>query len=635
MCGICGVFNLNGRTDLTPRSLERMADTIAHRGPDDSGTYVSADRRAGLGFRRLSIIDLSAAGHQPMSNEDGTLWLVFNGEIYNHNDLRKELEAKGHIYCSLTDSETILHGYEQWGPAVVDRLRGMFAFAIYDQDKSTLFLARDHLGIKPLYYTSSHGCFLFGSEIKALLAWPGVVRAVDDEALFHYLALAVAPAPQTLFRDIHKLLPGHTLTIQANGQTTLQQYWDPLFPDEQLDDMPEREIVEQLRSKLRESIRLRMMSDVPFGVFLSGGVDSSLNVALMREQMDRPVETFSVAIDNDPRSNELSQARRVARYFGTNHHEVVISTEDFVQFLPEMVHYQDEPLADPACIPLYFVSRLARENGTTVIQVGEGSDELFSGYTEYAVMADFYRRVWQPFARLPRQLKKAISVLGTMILPDRRAEFIRRAADDEEFFWSGASILPEVTKRRLLRRYTGASSYQAVAEHYAKFDLARPGADFLNRIIYVELKYRLAELLLMRVDKMSMATSIETRVPFLDHELVRFALSIPASLKYRGGQTKYILKAAARGIVPDEVIDRPKQGFCGSASNMLTGVLLDYTEKTVLNSTWLADVLKLSEVQPLFQAHRSGRQDAGAILWTLLNLVLWHRHWIEQESFPG
>ncbi|MFQ5851438.1 MAG: asparagine synthase (glutamine-hydrolyzing) [Candidatus Binatia bacterium] len=634
MCGICGVFDLTGHPNLTHRRLVTMADTMTHRGPDDSGTYISPDRCLGFGFRRLAIVDLSSAGRQPMSNEDGTLWLVFNGEIYNHADLRRELEAGDHRYRSRSDSETIVHGYEQWGESVVERLRGMFAFAIYDQRQRTLFLARDRIGIKPLYYSCQNGRFLFGSEIKAILACLGVVREPDQEALYHYLTLSVAPAPLTLFRGIHKLLPGHTLTVHPDGRTELRQYWDPLFPDDRLDGMAEGEIVERLRELLRKSIRLRMMSDVPFGVFLSGGVDSSLNIALMSELMDRPVDTFSVAIRDDALSDERSEAQRVARHFGANHHEVMITSQDFVDFLPEMVHHQDEPLADPVCVPLHFVSKLARDNGTIVIQVGEGSDELFSGYIGYAFMANFYRRVWRPFARLPPWIKKPIAALGTAILPARRAEFIRRAADDEDLFWSGASVFPEVAKRQLLRSYNGSNSYRAVAEHYAQFDRARPAAAFLDRVIYLELKYRLPELLLMRVDKMTMATSVEARVPYLDHELVRFALSIPVALKYHHGRTKHILKEAARGILPDAVIDRPKIGFCGSASNMVTGALLDHAERVVLNSRWLGEILDLSLVRPLFLEHRSGRRDQGMGIWNLLNLALWHRYWIGGEPLP-
>ena len=632
MCGICGIFDLNGQAGLSHDLLSSMANTMAHRGPDDQGTYLSPDRRLGFGFRRLAIVDLSPAGHQPMSNEDGTVWIVFNGEIYNHAELRRELEAAGHVYRSRTDTETVIHGYEAWGEDVVHRLRGMFAFAIWDEKRQRLFLTRDRIGIKPLYYTWQQGRFLFGSEIKAILAWPGVERAVEPEALYHYLTLATTPPPLTLFRCIQKLPPGHTLTVYADGRSESRQYWDPLFPEDSLDGMGEKEIAERLQELLRESIRLRMMSDVPFGVFLSGGVDSSLNVALMSELMDRPVDTFSVAIRDDPLSDERSQAQRVAQHFGANHHEIVITPQDFVDFLPQMVWHQDEPLADPVCVPLYFVSQLARENGTIVIQVGEGSDELFAGYTGYAFVTDFYRRRYAPFAALARWLKGPAAAVAERFLPPHQAEYVRRAADGQELFWGGAIVFSERTKRRWLRdgyAHQSHSTYDSVVQrHYERFDAVRPGAPFLDRVIYLELKQRLAELLLMRVDKMTMATSVEARVPYLDHELVRFALAIPSSLKICNGTTKYILKQAARGLLPDDVIDRPKTGFCGSANNMVTGALLDYAERAIMGSDWLRSVLDVEQVRPIVAEHRAGRRDHGMVIWCLLNLALWHDVWI-------
>lgn len=632
MCGICGIFDFNSNARLSHDLLNNMADTLAHRGPDDQGMYLGPDRHLGFGFRRLSIVDLSPAGHQPMSNEDGTVWIVFNGEIYNHAELRRELELAGHVYRSRTDTETVIHGYETWGEDVVHRLRGMFAFAIWDENRRRLFLARDRIGIKPLYYTWQQGRFLFGSEIKAILAWPGVEREVEPEALYHYLTLATTPPPLTLFRGIQKLAPGHTLTVYADGRSESRQYWDPLFPEDNLDGIGEEEIAERLRELLRESIRLHMMSDVPFGVFLSGGLDSSLTVALMSELMDRPVDTFSVAIRDDPRSDEFSQARRVAQHFGANHHEIVITPQDFVDFLPQMVWHQDEPLADPVCVPLYFVSRLARENGTIVIQVGEGSDELFAGYTGYTFMADFYQRRYAPFAALPHWLKQPITAAAECVLPARWVEYVRRAADGQELFWGGATVFSDRAKRRWLRNgyvHQPRSTHDSVVRrHYERFDAVRPGAPFLDRMIYLELKQRLPELLLMRVDKMTMATSVEARVPYLDHELVRFALAIPNSLKIRNGTTKYILKQAARGLIPDVVIDRPKTGFCGSASNMVTGVLLDYAERAITGSDWLRSVLDVEQVGPILAEHRVGRRDHGMAIWCLLNLALWHDIWI-------
>jgi asparagine synthase (glutamine-hydrolysing) len=638
MCGICGVWNTAGAEPITPQRLRRMADTMAHRGPDDAGIYISEDRRLGLGFRRLSIVDL-VTGQQPMSNEDGTVSIVFNGEIYNHADLRVDLEARGHRYRTRSDTETIVHAYEEWDEACVRRLRGMFAFAVYDERRRpgrsgpVLFLARDRLGIKPLYYACAHGRVLFGSEVKAILAWPDQTPALDEEAFYHYLTLAAAPAPLTLFRGIHKLPPGHTLTAGADGQLTLHQYWRPLFPDDDLTGWTEPEIVARLRDLLRESIRLRMMSDVPFGVLLSGGLDSSLNLALMSELMTRPVDTFSVAIEGDRQSDERTYARRVARHFGADHHEVAITARDFVEFLPRMVYHQDEPLADPVCVPLYYVSRLAREHGTIVVQVGEGADELFAGYTGYAIMADFYRRWFRPFSVLPAWVKRPASVLASHLLPARRAEYARRAAANEELFWGGATAFSEHAKRALLDGYARDARFdtyrQVVAAHYADLDGAHPGRPFLDRIIYLELKHRLPELLLMRVDKMSMAASVEARVPYLDHELVRFALAIPASLKYRGGRTKHVLREVARGLVPDEILDRPKTGFCGGSVNMVRGPVLAYAEGVITGSRWLEGLTDRQAVRTLLAEHRRGAVDHSMAIWSLTTLALWHRHWIE------
>ena len=658
MCGISGVFDFTGHANVTHQRLRSMADTMVHRGPDDEGTFLSPDCQIGFGFRRLSIVDLTG-GHQPMSSvgcprsggrekgpgAGGEVWTVFNGEIYNHAALRKELESLGHRYATRCDTESLIHGYEEWGEDVVHHLRGMFAFAVYDgrigfsrslSERPRLFLARDRLGVKPLYYTQQNGPFLFASEIKAMLVWPEVQRQVDRAALYHYLTLSVAPAPLTMFRDIRKLPPGHSLSVFGGDRLELKRYWDPLASMDAQAGSSETDIVERLREMVREAVRLRMMSDVPIGVFLSGGLDSSLNVGLMSELMDRPVDTFSVAIRNDPSSDELPDARRVAREFGADHHEVVITPQDFVDFLPKMVYHLDEPLGDPVCVPLYFVSKLARENGTTVIQVGEGADELFGGYAAYATMADFYRRFYRPFAALPRWIKGPVASAAGHVLPPMRAEYVQRAAAKQELFWSGTTGFSESGKRELLGNGYKDAPYDTYADvlapHYETIHKGRPASSFLDKTAYMELKHRLPELLLMRVDKMTMATSVEGRVPYLDHELVQFALGIPSTLKYHRGRTKHILKEAARGILPDEVIDRPKTGFCGTSRNMVSGPVLDSAVRAVTESGWLRGIVDTDVFSVLVGEHRSGRRDHSMVLWCLQSLSLWHRHWIEGES---
>jgi asparagine synthase (glutamine-hydrolysing) len=635
MCGICGVVSFGENAPPVEESHVRaMAAAIAHRGPDAEGYYRSPDARVGLGFRRLSIVDL-VTGDQPMANEDGSLWLVFNGEIYNHSDHRPALEARGHVYRSRADSEAILHLYEEHGPDCVHHLRGMFAFALWDARTRRLLLARDRLGVKPLYYTLRSGEFLFASEIKALLAHPCVERRLDDLALSLYLTFAATPAPATLFAGIRKLAPGHRLIVDADtGEHSLERYWQPLpDPEESGRRRPPEEYVERLERLVRESIRLRMMSDVPYGAFLSGGLDSSLNVALMAELADRPVSTFSVAIENDARSDELTHARRVAARYGTRHHEVVIGQREFLDYLPRLAWQQDEPLADPVCVPLHYLSEEARRSGTRVIQVGEGSDELFSGYRGYAFFADFHRRVWRPYRFLPRLVRRAAWRMAAPALSLDKADVLERASTDGELYWGGAVPFYDTHKRHLFG--DEPIGRETVCRLYADVDGVLPRASQLDRMIGIELRQRLPELLLMRVDKVTMGSSIEARVPYLDHKLVEFALAIPWDVKYRDGVTKWVLKRVAERVGVDrELIHRPKQGFCGSATNMLTTNLLAHAEEAILDSPVVRERFNLSFIRRMFAEQRRRAADHNFRLWTLWNLAEWHRCWFETRKYP-
>src|SRR5438105_7602813 len=585
MCGICGVIAFGDSAEpVDEPTLRAMADTLRHRGPDDDGYLVAPDRHVGFGFRRLSIVDL-ATGDQPMSNEDDSVWLIFNGEIYNHAAQRPALESRGHRFKSRSDAEVILHLYEEFGPECVHHLRGMFAFALWDSHRRRVLLARDRVGVKPLYFAALAGTLLFGSEIKALFRHPALQPRLAEDALSLYLTFATTPAPHTLFAGVEKLPPGHRLLIDVEtGQRTLQRYWQPL-PDaaELLVRREPEEYVERLEALVRESIGLRMMSDVPYGAFLSGGVDSSLNVALMAELADRPVSTFSVAIEGDAASDELGFARAVAQKYGTPHHEVVIGDQGFLDYLPDLVWHQDEPLADPVCVPLHAISEAARQSGTKVIQVGEGSDELFSGYTSYAFFSDFHRRVWRPYEALPGFLRRGVATsLGEFMSLDR-ADVLERAAQGGELFWGGAVPFFDSHKRRLMPGLDhDAAGRRPVAALYADVDAALPGASQLDRMIGIELRQRLPELLLMRVDKVIMGSSLEARVPYLDHKLVEFALAIPSDVKYRDGVTKWVLKRVAERVGLDrEVVYRPKRGFCGSATNMLSPRLLERAESDI------------------------------------------------------
>jgi asparagine synthase (glutamine-hydrolysing) len=632
MCGICGVVTLGPRADpVSQPRLEAMADTLRHRGPDADGYYVSEDHRVGLGFRRLSIVDLNT-GDQPMANEDESIWLVFNGEIYNHADHRPGLEARGHRFRSRCDAEVILHLYEEYGADCIHHLRGMFAFAVWDSRRRQVLLARDRIGVKPLYFATTPDALLFGSEIKALFAHPDLQPRLDESALSLYLTFAATPAPRTLFAGVQKLPPGHRLVVDLDsGQPRLERYWEPLpDPVERATRRRPEEYVERLEALVRESISLRMMSDVPYGAFLSGGVDSSLNVALMAELADRPVHTFSVAIEDDPTSDELGFARAVAERYGTRHHEVVIGEQDFLSYLPELVWHQDEPLADPVCVPLHAISEAARETGTKVIQVGEGSDELFSGYTSYAFFTDFHRRVWRPYLRLPSPVRRAAAASLAPMLTLDRADVLRRGADHGELFWGGAVPFYDSHKHRLLADGGDRSGRSAVAALYAQVDRGVPSPSQLDRMIGIELRQRLPELLLMRVDKVTMGSSLEARVPYLDHKLVEFALAIPSDVKYRDGVTKWVLKRVAeRAGLDRELVYRRKRGFCGSATNMLSPRLLARAEQDILDSSFARSRFNMDYVRQMLAEQRGGRADHNFRLWTLWNLVAWHACWFE------
>ena len=641
MCGICGVWEYGASEgSVEPSLIARMRDQMTHRGPDDSGELIFDDRRGGFGFRRLSIIDLSAAGHQPMHGCDDRTWLVFNGEIYNHATLREQLETRGHKYASRTDSETILHLYEERGLDFIHDIEGDYAIAIWDAAKQKLVLVRDRIGVKPLYFYHRNGRFIFGSEIKAILEHPAVTPDIDEQALYHYLTFLTTPAPTTLFRDIQKLPAGHVLTLSRDGAVHVEQYWDALPPAQPI-VRDESEHCEEILRLLRDSIRKRMMSDVPFGVFLSGGVDSSANVALMSELMSRPVETFTVGFSDAEYLNELESARRIANQFGANHHEVIISEKEMQDFLPRLVFHQDEPIADPVCVPLYYVSQLARDSGTIVVQVGEGSDEIFSGYANYVRHLRIYENFWRHAEGLPRVFRRAFSSLSRPALEAtgrKRAaiELIRRLGADEPLFWGGAVVYDETFKPRVLsaslrERMNGLSSLRVVEPYLKRIEQERPGSDFLARMTYLELKLRLPELLLMRVDKITMATSVEARVPFLDHHLVEYALSLPRSLKVAGTTGKHILKRALESVLPHDLLYEPKRGFGAPVREWFRGRNLSgWFDAHLINSKMRKrDLLDYTFVARMLEEHRQQKNDWGFHLWALLNLSLWYEQWID------
>jgi len=641
MCGICGIWEYGaseGRVDLS--LVERMRDQMRHRGPDDEGASLFDAGRMGLGFRRLSIIDLSAAGNQPMRGcESKHVWIVFNGEIYNHAELRQGLEQRGHQYASRTDTETILHLYEERGLDFVNEIEGDFAIALWDAEQEQLVLARDRVGVKPLYFYNREGRFIFASEIKAILLHPVVTRELDEESLYHYLTFLTTPAPHTLFRNIQKLPAGHMLVVKRDGATETSQYWDAL-PDQALPDKSEADHQEEILRLLRDSIRKRMMSDVPFGVFLSGGVDSSANVALMSELMSQPVRTYTVGFADNEELNELESARAVAKRFGTDHHEVIIGQDDMQKFLPDLIFHQDEPLADPVCVPLYYVSRLARDSGTIVVQVGEGADEIFAGYDWFRKYVRINDQFWQQAEKLPLSLRHSLAAMARPLMEasfNKRTaiELTRRLGAGEPLFWGGAIVFDEDFKRRMLSGEMSAevnrlSSYDAVKDHLDHVARVRPDSDFAARMSYLELKLRLPELLLMRVDKMTMATSVEARVPFLDHHLVEYAMSLPVELKIKGTSGKHILKRALEEVLPPDLLYRPKRGFGAPVREWFRGAGSEVLSGHIMNSSMRKRGLFNYEfIARLLGEHRRGARDWSFHLWALLNVSLWYDRWFD------
>jgi len=636
MCGFAGIFARTGPSrEITEGLLTRMGDTMAHRGPDDRGHFISEHGALGFAFRRLSIIDLSPAGHQPMGLPDGSAWLVFNGEIYNHAKLREELERLGCVYRSRSDTETILHAYRVWGERFVERLDGMFAIALWDKEADTLFLYRDRLGIKPLYYADTAGRIVFGSEIKALLQHGSLAPRLSDAGFHHYLTFIHTPSPVTMFDGVMKLEAGHYLKLPRTGAIRNEVYWDLLTPPaEDFDFNDEERTAERIRELFSAAVEKRMMSDVPFGVFLSGGVDSSANVAFMARLMNRPVDTFTVAIKGQEDTNEFQWARRIAKQFGADHHEIAIDDKGFVELLPTVIYHQDEPLADPVCFPLYHVAKLARDNGTIVVQVGEGSDEQFAGYANYLRAARLCA-----LPRIPRLLGAAAYALLRPALRlkrmDDRQNMLRNYLEGDLVFWSNAIALQDEWKADIVapeRRNPSAlpSSRELPLGFYRRMREIRPDSAPLDGIIAWELKHRLAELLLMRVDKITMAASIEARVPFLDHKLVEFTSRIPASMKTRNGETKHILKQALRGILPDEIIDRKKIGFAGSGKTMLTPEIFRHARSVLLGSRH--GLFDTTAVRELLDHYERTRVNVTPQIWMLYNFELWHRWWIQGET---
>jgi asparagine synthase (glutamine-hydrolysing) len=634
MCGICGIAipkQLNRR--VSESRLVAMRDTLTHRGPDDAGLYL--DDGVGLGHRRLSIVDLGG-GRQPMANEDNSVWIVFNGEIYNHRDLRPGLEERGHRYRTMSDTETIVHLYEEQGARAVERLSGMFAFAVWDSARRELLLARDRLGIKPLYYAlDGDGVLYFASEIKALIEARAVSPEINYSALPDYLANHAPSGEETLFIGVKRLLPGHTLTWR-DGRIEVRRYWDLSFAQNGRPAVSDRGAVEQWTELFREAVRSHLMADVPLGVFLSGGIDSSAIAAVMSGMARGPIKTFSVGFA-EREANELDYARMVARAFNTDHHEVIVSPDAFFAVMPKLIWHEDEPLGHLASVPLYFVSDLASRH-VKVVLTGEGSDELMAGYyrywkTVYNLSLGAGYHGWTPEA-LRRATRYGIDRLpiGSALRHRLSRTFLSRTPDVESLYLDNFAVFSREQQLRLLTpeakdRAVALDPYAAARRYLAQSDATTT----LNLLLYADTKTYLHELL-MKQDQMSMAASLESRVPFLDHTLVEFTARLPERMKLRRGTTKYVLRRSMKGVLPEPILTRPKMGFPTPVGAWFRGAYRSVIEDYALGARSRArGVFDPAFVRNLVAEHQSGARDHSQRLWSLVNFEMWARQFIDGE----
>jgi len=634
LCGICGKIYRDTDKKVDEVLVREMSSVLNHRGPDDEGIYIK--NNVGLAHKRLSIIDLTPAGHQPMSNEDGSIWIVFNGEIYNYLDLRKKLQAKGHTFSSHTDTETIVHLYEDKGIECVQDLRGMFAFAIWDDNKKRLFLARDRAGKKPLVYIHNKDCILFASEIKSLLIDPSIKKDIDTTALHHYLTYQYVPSPLTSFSGIKKLPPAHILVYEG-GNLIVKRYWNLSYQNKlQLPSV--KEYGERFLEIFQEAVSIRLRSDVPLGAFLSGGIDSSLVVAVMSKLMSQPVKTFSIGFEEEDYS-ELAFAKVVAEKYKTDHHEFIVKP-DAVEILPKLVWYYNEPFADSSSIPTYYVSKITRDYVTVALN-GDGGDESFAGYERYLAdkLAGYYREI-------PRFLRESIIRKAVEFLPysTNRRSFLRRL----KRFVKGISEVPE---RRYVRwicffdnemkddLYTssfkeqvkGMDSVDLTVNWYKKAD----GKTFIDKTLFVDVMSYLPEDLLVKVDIASMANSLEARSPLLDHHVMEFAASLPSDLKLRGIETKYLLKNTLIGVLPNEILYRKKMGFGVPIDVWFRKDLKEMTYDILLDRRCTErGYFKREAIQRLLDEHVSGSYDHSYRIWALLFMELWHRMFIDGSINP-
>ncbi|MGI8641759.1 MAG: asparagine synthase (glutamine-hydrolyzing) [Pyrinomonadaceae bacterium] len=627
MCGIAGFITRENNVPKLERGilLDKMCKIITHRGPDEQGATVEG--RAALGMRRLSIIDLKS-GQQPIYTEDGNLIIVFNGEIYNYRELKKELESLGHRFKTNSDTETIIHAFEEFGTDCLEKLRGMFAFAIWNKKDESLFIARDRVGKKPLFYAlTEKGNFVFGSELKVLLTHGEIEKQIDYSALDAYLTFGYVPEEFCIFKNVKKLTPAHFL-IFKDGKITTEKYWD--FKYEKITKVKsEAEYVETLRELIKESVTVRLISEVPLGAFLSGGVDSSTIVGMMSQILDKPVKTFSIGFNEDS-FDELKYARIAAKHFNTEHHEFIV-TPDLVETIDELVWHFDEPFSDPSALPTFMVSKMARDFVTVVLS-GDGGDELFAGYTRY--VTDKKR---SGLGKLPRFLRKNL---------------LRPVSENLPHGFIGKNYLYNTSLDSLNRYIDSISHFNSLRKNalYSNDFLANLNGDIgsgekvfcgiaesvvtgnrLDNLLYLDSKTYLPGDILTKVDRMSMAASLEARVPLLDHKLIDFVMQIPTELKLKGIETKYIFRKAVRGLVPNEILDRPKQGFGVPIGEWINLQLRDRIHETLKEKRTLErGYFDVEYIEMLLDEHSKQRRDHSYSLWILFMLELWHREFIDK-----
>lgn len=618
MCGICGIVAFDKEQKIPYELIEEMNHQIEHRGPDDQGYYIKSN--IALGHRRLSIIDIEG-GHQPITNEDGSVWIVFNGEIFNHKQLRLELEKKGHKFHTLSDTETIVHAYEEYGKACPEKLRGMFAFAIWDERQHSLLLARDRLGKKPLYYYQGREFLVFASEIKSLLAHPSVKAEIDLVALDYYLSLRYVPGPLTMFKNIFKLQPGHMLIYDEKG-IKIEKYWELDFHERAPRALEEE--VEEFYLLLKDCVRMRLMSEVPLGVFLSGGLDSSSIVALMSELGVAKIKTFSIGYQGENEINELKYAQIVARHFNTEHYEFQLNPKNFGDFIGDLVWYMDEPVADTACIPLYFISQLAHKYVTVVLS-GEGADELLAGYSIYQRMQiiEKIHKFCYPFTAILHKLYNKLLPLSKI------TKALKLANLPFETRYRGVSnALDDDLKHNIYLSHS-LNAKTDIGNLFATYYQKTKDTSLLNQMLFVDTKIWLPDDLLIKADKMTMANSQELRTPFLDHKLMEYAAGLPRSLKLQGKTGKFLLKKAMAGKLPTEIINRPKQGFPTPIKRWFANELGEQTYATLLApNSHVRRYFNMDKISSLLNEHKSGYIDRKEELFTLLVFEHWHQRFL-------